>query len=121
MEHRRFIPGSHLWDHDTPPSEDLAVYAELDPGDAFIMLSSCYHGGSANTTTDEVRFVYSCLMTKGFLSQDLNNDPEKLKELYYDQMLKLIDYNLSAPFLGWIKDGHPLAALGRQQPVGDMY
>lgn len=34
----RFIPGSHLWDQDTPPTEDLAVYAELNPGDAFIML-----------------------------------------------------------------------------------
>lgn len=65
----RFIPGSHLWDHATPPSEDLAVYAELDPGDAFIMLASCYHGGSANTTEDEERLVYSCFMTKGYLRQ----------------------------------------------------
>ncbi|KAF2501843.1 PhyH-domain-containing protein [Lophium mytilinum] len=121
----RFIPGSHLWDHDTPPSEDLTFYAELDPGDAFVMLSSCYHGGSANTTEDEVRLVYSCFMTKGYLRQEenqyLNNDPEKLKELYDDTMLRLIGYNLSAPFLGWIKEGHPLAALGRQQPLGDMY
>lgn len=65
----RFIPGSHLWDHTTPPSEDLTFYAELDPGDAFIMLSSCYHGGSANTTKDEERLVYTCFMTKGFLRQ----------------------------------------------------
>jgi hypothetical protein len=36
-------------------------------------------------------------------------------------MLKLIGYNLSAPFLGWVKEGHPLAALGREQPLGDMY
>jgi len=36
-------------------------------------------------------------------------------------MLKLIGYNLSAPFLGWIKEGHRLAALGREQPLGDMY
>lgn len=65
----RFIPGSHLWSPDTRPNEDLAVYAELEPGDGFIMLSSCYHGGSANTTTDEERLVYSCFMTKGFLRQ----------------------------------------------------
>lgn len=65
----RFIPGSHLWDQDTPPTEDLAVYAELDPGDAFIMLASCYHGGSANTTENEERLVYSCFMTKGYLRQ----------------------------------------------------
>lgn len=65
----RFIPGSHLWDHDTPPSEDLTVYAELDAGDAFFMLSSCYHGGSANSTEDQIRLVYSCFMTKGYLRQ----------------------------------------------------
>ena len=29
----RFIPGSHLWDPEKPPSEDLAFYAELQPGD----------------------------------------------------------------------------------------
>ena len=40
----RFIPSSHLWNHDTPLSEDLTVYAELDPGDTFFVLSSCYHG-----------------------------------------------------------------------------
>ena len=54
-------------------------------------------------------------------NQYLNNSPEILKSLYDDTMLKLIGYNLSAPFLGWIKEGHPLAALGREQPLGDMY
>lgn len=36
-------------------------------------------------------------------------------------MLRLIGYNLSAPFLGWIKEGDPLAALGKIQPLKDMY
>ena len=54
-------------------------------------------------------------------NQYLNNDLAKLNELYDDEMLKLIGYNLSAPFLGWVKEGHPLAALGRVQPLGDMY
>jgi len=62
----RLIPGSHLWDLGTPPFEELTFYAELQPGDAFIMLSSCFHGRSANTTTDEERFVYSRFMTKGY-------------------------------------------------------
>ena len=33
-------------------------------------------------------------------------------------MFRLIGYNLSAPFLGWIKEGHPLASLGRPQQLG---
>jgi ectoine hydroxylase-related dioxygenase (phytanoyl-CoA dioxygenase family) len=65
----RFIPGSHLWGEERCPDEELALYAELGPGDAFIMLASCYHGGSSNTTADEERLVYSCFMTKGFLRQ----------------------------------------------------
>lgn len=65
----RFVPRSHLQATDTPPNEADAVYAELEPGDGFIMLSSCYHGGSANMTENEERLVYSCFMTKGFLRQ----------------------------------------------------
>ncbi|EXJ79511.1 hypothetical protein A1O1_08775 [Capronia coronata CBS 617.96] len=68
----RFIPGSHLWAHERAPDESLAYYAELEPGDAFIMLASCYHGGSANTTADEERLVYSCFMTRGYLRQEEN-------------------------------------------------
>lgn len=66
----RFIPGSHLWGPIEPrPTEDLCVYAELNLGDAFIMLASAYHGGSANKTTDQERLIYSCFMTKGMLRQ----------------------------------------------------
>ncbi|KAI9811890.1 MAG: hypothetical protein M1827_005241 [Pycnora praestabilis] len=80
----RFIPRSHLWG-DEHPDEDLAFFAELNPGDAFIMLSSCFHGGSANTTTDEERLISSCFMTtKGFLrqveNQYLSNEIEQFKE-----------------------------------------
>ena len=36
----RFVPGSHLWDYSHPPPEDVLDYAfaELQPGDAFMML-----------------------------------------------------------------------------------
>lgn len=36
------------------------------------MLSSCYHGGSANTTKDEERLLFSCFMTRGWLRQEEN-------------------------------------------------
>lgn len=65
----RFIPGSHLWDQMEPPREELAFFAEMNPGDGFMMLSSCFHGGSANMTRDEERLIYSCFMTKGYLRQ----------------------------------------------------
>jgi ectoine hydroxylase-related dioxygenase (phytanoyl-CoA dioxygenase family) len=68
----RFIPGSHLEATLQPPDEAFAQYAELNPGDGFIMLSSCYHGGSANKTKDEERLLFSCFMTRGWLRQEEN-------------------------------------------------
>jgi ectoine hydroxylase-related dioxygenase (phytanoyl-CoA dioxygenase family) len=65
----RFCPGSHLEKSDTPPNEANAFYAEMDAGDALVMLSSCYHGGSANTTTNEERLVFSAIAHKGYLRQ----------------------------------------------------
>lgn len=65
----RFIPGSHLWDSEIPPDDSLSFYAELEPGDGFIVFSSCFHGGSANTTPDQHRLLYCCFMTRGWLRQ----------------------------------------------------
>lgn len=65
----RFIPGSHLWALEEPPVEELAFYAELEPGDGMLMLSSCFHGGSANHTEDEERLVYGAFVTRGYLRQ----------------------------------------------------
>ncbi|QKX55224.1 uncharacterized protein TRUGW13939_02316 [Talaromyces rugulosus] len=110
----RFIPGSHLWGEERCPDEDLAYYAELQPGDAFLMLASCYHGGSANTTADEERLVYSCFMTKGFLRQEENqylvNSLEQVKQ-YPRDVQKLIGYSVSKPFLGWVNLEDPIKML----------
>jgi len=62
----RFIPGSHLWDYaEGPPREDQTFYAELEPGDGLMVLSGCFHGGSANKTENEERLVYSTFSTRG--------------------------------------------------------
>lgn len=121
----RFIPGSHLWAHETPPQESLTAHAELLPGDGFIFFSSCYHGGSSNTTTDEERLLYSFFMTKGYLRQEENqyiaNKWDDLKDMYDDAMLQRIGYSLSAPFLGWVDLKHPLDALRGTRELKDLY
>ncbi|PWY93225.1 phytanoyl-CoA dioxygenase family protein [Aspergillus sclerotioniger CBS 115572] len=123
----RYIPGSHLWATETPPDEDLVVYAEMNPGDAFVMLSSCYHGGSANRTENEERLVYSCFMTKGFLRQEENQylavPLDKVREYPLD-MQRLIGYRVSQPFLGWVDLDDPRKALMGDEWVetrGDLY
>lgn len=142
----RFIPGSHLWEHEREPEDELCAFAELEkgwyfsfffcfspfffsfflslslsfahglilPGDGFIMLASCYHGGGANTTTDEERLLYSCFMTRGWLRQEenhyLNMGLDKVKTLPRE-IQDICGYALSEPFLGWVNSTTPRVVL----------
>lgn len=85
-----FIPGSHLWyaarccnvvksdflargnDRKTAPDPNLCIHAEMEKGDAFIMLASAFHGGGTNTTKDEERMVFATFVTRGYLRQEEN-------------------------------------------------
>lgn len=111
----RFIPGSHLWDYDEgPPRKDQAFYAELGAGDGFIMLSGCFHGGSANKTVDQERLVYSCFFTRSWLRQEENqyliHDQEKLRKLPL-WLIERAGWSLSPPFLGWTNLEDPISLL----------
>lgn len=112
----RFIPGSHLWDHMTPPDESLTVPAELNRGDAMLLLASTFHGASANNTTDQERLIYSAFFTKSFLRQEENLyisvDPEKLLSMGYDeQTLYDVGYGVGDPFSGYCDMLSPLEFL----------
>ncbi|KKY22714.1 putative phytanoyldioxygenase family protein [Phaeomoniella chlamydospora] len=110
----RFIPGSHLEATERPPNEADAVYAELNPGDGFIMLSSCYHGGSKNTTKDEERLVFSCFMTRGYLRQEENQylaAPLEVAKTLPLRIQKLMGYTVSEPMLGWVEFKDPRVVL----------
>ncbi|CDK24047.1 unnamed protein product [Kuraishia capsulata CBS 1993] len=103
----RFVPGSHLWDHQRVPKPEEAVYAEIEKGDAFFMLASCFHGGSANTTKDEWRNMSFMFMTQGLLRQEINIFLETPLEYFQSlsvQALKSIGVAVSQPFCGWYRD-----------------
>ncbi|RDW58193.1 hypothetical protein BP6252_13604 [Coleophoma cylindrospora] len=110
----RFIPGSHLEVTIQPPDEDFSCYAELEPGDGFILLSSCYHGGSANRTKDEERLLFSCFMTRGWLRQEENQYlavPQEVAKGLPVRIQKLIGYAISEPMLGWHEFKDPRVVL----------
>ncbi|KAL1631157.1 hypothetical protein SLS56_004546 [Neofusicoccum ribis] len=110
----RFIPGSHLWGNEQKPNEEDCFYAELAPGDAFFMLASCYHGGSANTTKDEWRLVYGTFCTRGFLRQEENQYltiPEEVIKAKDQSTQKLLGWGLSDPMMGWVNFEDPMKLL----------
>lgn len=123
----RFVPGSHLWDYSLPPpsNDDKCFYAELDPGDGFIVMAGCYHGGSANTTANEERLVYSTFSTRGWCRQEENqylaNDVEKIKELPV-WLQRFMGYSLSRPFMGWVDMDDPMKVINPDyQTEGDLW
>ena len=64
---RRFCPGSHLDANVDAPNEGNAVYADMEPGDAFAVFSSVYHAGSANVSAADERLVFTTFMDRGTL------------------------------------------------------
>ncbi|EXJ54950.1 uncharacterized protein A1O5_12861 [Cladophialophora psammophila CBS 110553] len=121
----RFQPGSHLQATIDPPSEQDSVYAELEAGDAFMMLASCYHGGSANKTTDEERLVYIHFMIKGYLRQEENQYlavPREQLLQYPEFVQRKIGYEISEPYLGWVNLADPLKFVkGEDTKMSDLY
>lgn len=121
----RFIPGSHLWPHLRSGNDSDCVYAELEAGDAFMMLASCQHGGSANTTADEERLVLSCFMTKGIYRQEenqyLTHDPEYMKTIPIETA-RVVGWNLSTPLLSWVAFDDPICLLHPElPPLEELY
>ncbi|KAK4704601.1 hypothetical protein P7C70_g1606, partial [Phenoliferia sp. Uapishka_3] len=123
----RFIPGSHLWPHEKLGGhhEEDCVYAELNPGDAFMMLASAQHGGSANTTSDEERLILSCFMTKGLFRQEenqyLTHTLEQMRTLPVEAA-RVVGYNLSTPSLGWVAFDDPIRILHPEiKPLEELY
>lgn len=110
----RFVPGSHLWDHLRKPTEEECVYAELEKGDCFFMLASCFHGGSANTTKNEHRILTILFMTKGICRQEENiflGTPLNYFKSLSIEALKALGLTTSEPFCGFYELKDPLSFL----------
>ncbi|CCE78583.1 Piso0_000607 [Millerozyma farinosa CBS 7064] len=119
----RFVPGSHLWDHFHKPKEEECVYAELEKGDAFFMLASCYHGGSANKTIDEHRILTILFMTQGTLRQEENiflETPIEYFKSLSTEALEALGLTTSEPFCGFYELKNPMEFLKEgYKDVGD--
>lgn len=99
----------------------LLRYAELEPGDAFVMLSGVYHAAGANRTKDQERLILSAATTRGWLRQEENqylaNEMEAIRELPRE-LQRFVGYSLSRPSLGWVDFGDPIALVGGGEGEG---
>ncbi|KAL0935801.1 phytanoyl dioxygenase family protein [Colletotrichum truncatum] len=119
----QFIPRSHLWgtDRELPPQVDDCIYAEMNKGDAFIMLASAYHAGGHNTTEDEERLIFSTFSTRGYLRQEENqflSIPHDIAKKYDRPVQEYMGYALSNPACGYVDQMDPILVL-RPELKGD--
>ncbi|KAM0190681.1 hypothetical protein ACHAPI_009207 [Fusarium lateritium] len=111
----QFVPGSHLWGSERgPPRVKDCIFAEMDRGDAFIMLASAYHGGGTNSTTDEQRLIFATFSIRGYLRQEENQflavPRDAAKELDQD-IQAFMGYSMSDPACGYVEQMDPIYLL----------
>ncbi|MCJ1349949.1 hypothetical protein MMC31_008192 [Peltigera leucophlebia] len=120
----RFVPGSHLQGSgEGPGNEEGAVYAEMEPGDCLVMFTSLYHAGSANLTESEERLVFTNFSMKGTLrgmeNQYISIPPTQAAS-WSDEVLSVMGYAVSHPFLGVVDFMDPMTVI-RGQKEGKRY
>lgn len=110
------IPGSHTWDDARLPQIEEAAYAEMEPGDALIFLSSLRHAGGANQIKDLTnplarRVMFSYFFNRGYLRQEENmlvSIPRDVVLGMSEEMQKLIGYEASSSHCGFVEFKSPV-------------
>ncbi|KAM0355126.1 hypothetical protein ACHAPU_000986 [Fusarium lateritium] len=118
----QFIQGSHLWGSDRgPPRVEDCTFAEMNKGDAFIMLGSAYHAGGTHSTKDEHRLIFATFSTRGFLRQEENQflavSRETAKKLDRD-IQAFMGYSMSDPACGYVEQMDPIYLLRTELEKG---
>ena len=117
----RIVPDSHPWPTDRRPEPDATgavatVAAEMDRGSVLVYLGSLWHGGGANTT-DQVRIGLNLEYAAGWVRQQENQylvvPPDRTAEVP-DEVLEVLGYATTPPFLGYVDARHPLRYLDRE-------
>nr|QDO73505.1 PeniD [Penicillium griseofulvum] len=115
----RWIPGSHLQHHLGKPDLSKEVHIELERGDAFIMLASCYHAASENLSDTDERIVYSAFTINSTYRQSENvflSLPLECLREFSPWMQKRLGFSASSPLCGWIDLTDPREVLNLPEP-----
>jgi ectoine hydroxylase-related dioxygenase (phytanoyl-CoA dioxygenase family) len=117
----RVAPGSVDWPDDRRPGEDEIVQAVMDPGSVILYTGSVFHGGGANTSSEDrigLNLTYSLAWLRQEENQYLSCPPEIAKDLEPD-LQALLGYTIGSYALGYYTP--PLAAGEGPELVGPEY
>jgi ectoine hydroxylase-related dioxygenase (phytanoyl-CoA dioxygenase family) len=110
----RAIPGSHRWDESREPRDEETVATVMPRGSALVYFGSVWHGGGANQTTDQVRYMIAMAYSRNWLRQEENQflvAPPHIAKDFPEALQRLIGYEARDPYLGWYDMKNPLELL----------
>jgi ectoine hydroxylase-related dioxygenase (phytanoyl-CoA dioxygenase family) len=110
----RYVPGSHTWDT-TPYSRNRPKHVdvrsiEMGAGSVMVFHGSLWHGGGANTTTDQWRLGINVQYCPGFVRQQQNpyvGIPADVAATFPDRLLTLLGYSLYKGIMGHVDGKSP--------------
>jgi ectoine hydroxylase-related dioxygenase (phytanoyl-CoA dioxygenase family) len=110
-----YVPGSHRWESTPRPGvplpDDLDVRSvEMAAGSVVVFHGSLWHGGGANTTSDEWRLGVNVQYCPGFVRQQQNpylGIPAEVAATFPDRLLELLGYSLYKGIMGHVDGRSP--------------
>ena len=109
----RVAPGSHLWqnpDYFGDQSDVETIPAEMPKGSVLIWHGSTWHGGGANTTTDQTRIGVAMNYCAGFIRQQENQHlgiPPEIVKTFSPKLRQLCGFGMYRGLTGNIEKHSP--------------
>ena len=123
----RLVPGSHLWQNpnyrDGEP-DVKTMPAEMPKGSVLIWHGSLWHGGGANTTTDETRVGLAMNYCAGFIRQHENIQlgiPPHIMATFTPQLRELCGLGVYRGLTGNIDKRSPAEVLYGDSPSRQIW
>lgn len=104
-----------------PPRVEECIFAEMEKGDAFIMLASAYHGGGHNATKDERRLMFATFSVRGYMRQEENQYlavPHEVAKKFDRDIQEFMGYSMSDPAGGFVEEMDPIFVLRPEEAKG---
>ncbi len=123
----RVVPGSHRWDNPDyfgDPTQIETIPAEMPRGSILVWTGSTWHGGGANTTSDEVRVGVAMNYCAGFIRQQENQHLGIAPEIvatFSPELRQLCGFGMYRGLSGNIEKQSPAALLYGDPPQTQLW